>query len=117
MAAKKTPAGCCVAKTLRPGPVVGTMTVKPVCEPSFEPAFDTWDRDDIVQAELAVGKFRGAIDAAKAVADKLHRARKCPDRLLIAQFGELEKDISALTAAAVNLAAAFADAKHKVGAR
>jgi hypothetical protein len=48
------------------------------------------DMDRQVELSLAVGALRGAIDDVKGVADKLHRARRCPDMFVLRQGSQIK---------------------------
>lgn len=81
---------------------------------TLEPTFDTWSPDDIALASLALGELRSAIDATKAAADKLHRARKCPDRLLFSQINVA--DVISVQYCAKELLKAYENMQRKMEA-
>jgi len=98
----------------KPGWPISPETAK-AAQATMEPTFDTWSPDDVVLASLALGELRSAIDAVKAAADKLHRARKCPDRMLFAQINLA--DLSSVIHSTKQLERAYENARIKTGAR
>ena len=84
---------------------------------TVEPTFDTWSPDDVILASLALGELRSAIDAVKAASDKLHRARRCPDHLLVAQMLMLDQDIPHVLVCAKELQTVYHDVCIKMGRR
>jgi len=73
------------------------MAKKP--EAKLEATPETWSPEDLALWTLKIGHVRGTIDLLKATVDRIHRARRCPDGMFVAQRAEVLDD--AVQAAAI----------------
>lgn len=77
------------------------MAKKP--EVKLEATPETWSPEDLAVWTLGIGRVRGQIDLLKATVDRIHRARKCPDGMFVAQKAEVLADVVDAAAVAAKL--------------
>lgn len=79
------------------------MAKKP--EVKLEATPETWSPDEQARAALELGRLRGHIDRLKCAVDRIHRARKCPDTILLEQKAQILADAAEADSALVDLGA------------